>query len=50
MRTIKAWIVRHHNRQILKTQLLEEPGSVLADAGFTQDQLFEEIKKPFWKS
>ncbi|WP_377293830.1 DUF1127 domain-containing protein [Rhizobium sp. SG2393] len=37
-------------RKMLRDELLPQPDSVLADAGWTRTDLVREIAKPFWRA
>lgn len=37
------------DRRVLAEELLPQPDSVLADAGWTREALKAELRKPFWR-
>ncbi|MEL6576080.1 MAG: hypothetical protein AAFU72_02545 [Pseudomonadota bacterium] len=37
-------------RRMLRNELLREPDSVLADAGWTREEALREARKPIWQA
>lgn len=46
---LERFIQRWRRRRALRRELLPEPDSVLADAGFTRAEAEREASKPFWR-
>lgn len=49
MALLKIWATRFNERQQLKAQLLDEPQTVMEDAGYSLNELHREVSKPFWR-
>lgn len=45
-----VWRTRVRTRRALAHALEREPASVLADAGFTPESAYREVRKPFWRA
>jgi len=46
---IALWYARHRYRAMMRDDLLLQPDSVLADAGFDRAAALREARKPFWR-
>ena len=47
--TLQRWHERVVLRRMLRDDLLPQPDSVLADAGWTREAAWREAGKPFWR-
>lgn len=47
---LSLWYSRFAHRQMLRRDLLTQPDSVLADAGWTRDTARKEAGKPIWRA